>query len=1082
MNIKFLINEKEDTEYVFNDFDEVSVHYEVNGVGVTLLGRPEILDDTLEIVIAPYSGTYFDDLKNNRLHCLTNQIIKIEVPSQSGGDLQLAQRELFTFCSSRLGHFFENDDLVFNSESMVNYLNREPAITVLSCAERDALSRKNLIQRAIALDLDFITEDQRVFARQVSPQFNANPNRTINKKSNFILAGGNQSIVAEQNPLTKELTIFDMGTDKGIQQYTICQPMPEWRQQEGLENSDELDVIVSVNFHSTRDGRRAEISRNGQKHFAYINLNKTTDTNGQNLEVLRALSEAAGASLCSSYFKRSSHVREAGDMYVAGFDSEVKERFKNIKFIKESEISLSDRPVVHVLTGLRDLGYLELKVDKSDSKSQKVYLVSGKNNTGSITTVEQTAISQNSWGGISPTRWLSPNSSLGTASNTSGLIGRLIDYGIIDLAKFNGNKSKALSDLRYEVSKYLAKNNETLHIPNQMNDGMGSVVKPEPPLPTPIIKPVLMQKFEEYLIGRGIGESVIKKAKDQKMIYTAKDSAHKECVAMISTHLNGNNPNYSVQKFILDAKTGRWDKKMVTGASIKGSSHSLKGSDERFVVLGEANIDMYSFLTAIELAGGNPNYYSIHSLMSAGYCDAWLESTFSIKLPKEGNSEFGSLVNTSLSLEPLTSAADALEKLFDQYDNGVKYVCDGRPESIRSKEFFNKIMKLAGLPPEKIQIEESRTRETKPVYRNTGVLVFDRTCLEVTMNRFGLYMTDDKNLEYYSKRTELVPIVTEEHKQIARERVTSVFGNSRFILAFDNDYAGHIKSIALNNLFKGIGVGVLPFVVPLDSKSGNEFNQSQVLSEIRSTNDVLDLKVSEFDLMNDVNDFLKKMKSSPEESKKQISYLLNLFKSNYSPEKLINDIEMSAQVFKDQKHAIKQVKYKDIFSASKKFDTAEGDFLKGVIKSTQFEFVKKEVSAIVSEAFNSKSIPTHHLNFMKKAKVGACLEKELPRANYSGASSKDFLEAKKTAQNLLSLHRQYGSVKSDPVKKKEWSVTYNASIELMRISYSDLDDKSKVNILKNKTVELAMNIVKTADDRKFESKPKERHTSLRPSR
>lgn len=1099
MDIKFEVNEAEDAYYSFSEHNESYVHYEVNGVGVSLIGKPDVLSDALEITIAPYAKQNFQYSSDLRLFLGLNQLIKIIVPSNSNGDLQTVSNELFNFCTTRLGKYFSADESSFNYDALAEDLSSESAFVVKQCAALDPVVRHKIYKKAVALDIPFLTDEQREFARQPLAYHERNgATRTRNKsRSNgaFVSAGEIQSINASlglNHDLTKDLVITKVASDERTSKFSICQPMPERRLKEdsGL-SPDDLDVVVNVDFFTTRNERKAAISGATSKRFAYITLPQVEDTKKQEAEVINQIAESVGASLCSSFFKRAPHVRESGDKYVAGFDGELQSRFENVQIQHKATMSIADQPAVHILMAMDKLGYLQLQMSKSDSKSQKVYSVTGKGGTATVTTVEMDAVARNSWGGVSPTRWLSPNNSLGKATNSSALIERLVSHGIVDLAKFGGNQTTAITKLKHEVSNFLNdKNNELGNVAHAMNDGRGSLIKAEPPVPTPTSNPELMAKFEEYLRGRGISQSIIEKAKAQNVIYTCKDALLQDAVGMVAHYSHSDGNKIAVQRFILNPATNKWTKQMVKGAATSGSAHIVKGSDERYIVLGEANIDMYSFLSAIELAGGNSDYYSAHSLMSAGYVDAWLEHSFGLRLPKGEQAENGFLINETHESLPLEQAADALQRFFDQYDNGVRFIDDGRKDTQQQLAMFNKVVELAQLPPEKVSIERSPTRETGKVLASSGVVVFDRTCFEITMNNAGIRLSENGELTYERKVSEYVPITTPEHFAEAEKRVKDKVGNSSFVLAFDNDHAGHPKSMALDKFFKSINVGVTPIAIPFESKRDNSISHDGVVAEVTSGKPAADMSINEFMVMNDMNDFLLKMRSSDANRDRLSNVLANMIRGNIDLSAMMNNTSNVATALYEQKHQIQHVLYKHLFDITKEIEIHKKGYFraKGNRASlAKWESAQSELLTKLRNGVKSVHIPDNHRSFLESSKLREFLvEPEKPVSAFKRTVSDEaFATTRKLGESLVSLNRNYSKVKNNPEEKANWSKQFNALLKEFNDAYGSLNEREKTNIQKNLTVQKAMELVKKSNERNFAPRPPQQsgnQSRPRPSR
>ncbi|MCY9861027.1 hypothetical protein OTK49_00530 [Vibrio coralliirubri] len=1098
MDIKFEVNEAENTYYSFSEHNESYVHYEVKGVGVSLIGKPDILSDTVEVTIAPYTKQEYQYSSDLRLFLGLNQLIKIIVPSNSNGDLQAVSNELFNFCTTRLGKYFSNDETAFDYNALAEDLSSESAFVVKQCAALDPVVRHKIYKKAVALDVPFLTDEQREFARQPLAYHERNGssrNRTKNRSNGaFVSAGEIQSINATlglNHDLTKDLIITKVESDDQSSKFSICQPMPERRLREDSALSpDDLDVVINVEFFSANGGRTAAISTATSKRFAFINLPKVEDEKRQEAEVINHIAESVGASLCSSFFKRAPHVRESGDKYVAGFDGEIQSRFENVHISHKATMSIADQPAVHILMALDKLGYLQLQMSKSDSKSQKVYNVTGQGGTATVTTVEMDAVSRNSWGGVSPTRWLSPNNSLGKATNSSALIERLVSHGIVDLAKFGGNQVTATTKLKLEVNNFLNdKNNELGNVAHAMNDGRGSLIKAEPPVPTPTNNPALMSKFEDYLRGRGISQSVIDKAKEQNVIYTCKDALLQDAVGMVAHYNHGDGNKIAVQRFILNSATNKWTKQMVKGAATSGSAHIIKGEDERFIVLGEANIDMYSFLSAIELAGGNSSFYSAHSLMSAGYVDAWLEHSFGLRLPKGEQAENGFLINEETESLPLEQATDALQRFFDQYDNGVRFIDDGRKDTQQQLAMFRKVVELAQLPPEKVSIQQSANRETGKVLANSGVVVFDRTCFEITMNNAGICLDKNGELTYSRKVSKYVPIETPEHFAEAEKRVKDKIGKSSFVLAFDNDHAGHPKSVALDKFFKSINVGVTPIAIPFESKRDSTISHESVVAEVVSGKPVVDMAVNEFMVMNDMNDFLLKMRSSEANRDRLSNVLANIIRGNVDVSGMMSNTSRVAAALYEQRHQIQHVLYKHVFDITKEIEIHKKDYYRAKSNRAslaKWESKQSQLIAKIRNGVKGADIPNNHRTFLESKLREFLVEPEKPVSGFKRAVSDEaFATTRKLGEDLVALNRNYSKVKSVPEEKANWSKQFNALIKEFDEAFGNLNDREQTNIQKNPTVQKAIELVKKSNERNFAPRPPQQsgnQSRPRPSR
>lgn len=916
-------------KFSMTDTREAHMQYTVNGVGVDILGKPNVLANKVELIIARYSADKPSDPVEHRAFIHLNQLIRLELETANASERRVIEGEMAQFCTDKLSSFFVDNHTAFDDLSMSASLHHDPEVTVICCAALDAPLRQSIYRKALHLEVPYLTNEQRDFALEANTLSSTHNHKSSSPKHRVDL--GSRATTASytglnRNNLKTRVTVSRHEAN-GCTTYIFAQPTPEGKRHQ----TEPSEVVIQAQIKPLSGGRRSvtlsQPGRKGNWPFARIvlpesdndaNANNVNQSNvnqkntNQEASLIAKLGEAVNASLTEGgYFKRNPFVRDSLDMYVSGFDQELKARLPETVITRSAKLSMADQPVAFILIALNALRIIDVQVVKSDSQDQKVYALQGADRLNLVTVCAE-SVAANQWGDRSPLQWLVPNGKI-RPNNSSRLIESLVKHGVIDIKRYHGNQIQAIKAISEAVLAYIGHpENVSMRLGHTMNDGRGTVLKRIPPLPTPTNDPTLLAKFEGYLRDRGITQSVIDRAKSQNIIYTSLDEKHCPAVSMLAFDNFGDVTKPVVQKFV-PSPDGKWTKMFVKGAPAGGAAHIIQADYEQYVVLCEANIDMYAFLSAIELAGGNMRMYSAHSLMSAGYIPAWFENAFSLRLPKDENDGHGYLIEKTYAIRNHDALLDDLSRFFEKYTS-IQFIDDGKPASKKSLRFFNQVVAFAGVEKEKISIQSSENRVTKIPLENE--LVFDRTCFERTMASAGLSCNDQGDFVYTHEHVHYTKIVTDAQKAEAKRRITEKVGDAKFILAFDNDLAGHSKAVALHRFFKMVGIPAHPVVVPYESKADMAFSEAHVVSRVLNEEDPSTFDFNAFLLLNDMNDLLKKMLGVREERQRLLNTFRDQVKGRVDGDQLLSDSHRIAKALDTQKKRMENT-YADLFEAAK---------------------------------------------------------------------------------------------------------------------------------------------------------------------
>ncbi|ELP5898421.1 hypothetical protein QTV49_000295 [Vibrio vulnificus] len=1059
-------NEFSARRFTLPDNREARMQYEVDGVGVEIIGKPNILGGKMDLIVSRFSKSRPTDKVDYSAFVNLNQIIRVEVDSSDPSNVSVMEGEIARFCTDKLSSFFKNNDTEFDYVAMCELLLVDPDVSVISCAELNHSLRQSICRKALSAKVPFLTTAQRELA--LEPNISSGSSRRKSPSKRAMVDLGALSEASSSTSLNSSISnrvTASRSEKSGVVNYAFVQPTPEGRK--GV--TDPLEVVINVEFKKTSGGHRlvsiSQPSRSGNWIFAKGTLPKSDSETEQEKVLIESISEAVGASITEGgFFKRNPFVRDSMDMYVSGFDEELKARVPEFNITSNARLSMADQPVAFILTALNDLNYLDVQVAKSDSQDQKVYSLRGADSLNLVTVCAE-SVAANRWGDRSPIQWLVPNGKI-RPNNSSRLIDSLVKYGIIDLKAFNGNKEKAVKEISKSVLAYIGDpKNSTMSIGHAMNDGRGAVLKALPPLPTATSDTALLERFEAYLRGRGISQSVIDVAKSQNIIYPSIDGDHREAVSMVAFDDFGDVMKPIVQRFV-PSPDGKWTKMFVKSAPTSGTAHIVKATDEKYIVLGEANIDMYAFLSAIELAGGDKSMYSAYSLMSATNVPSWFENSFSLLLPKDKDDGGGYLVDKTYEVRDKSELSENLSRFFGGADS-IKFVDDGRSSSKASLRFFNKVMEFSGVPSNKISVVYSENRMTDVPSDNQ--MIFDRTCFERTMEAAGVSLNDDGELVYTHEHVEYTEIVTDEHKAEAKRRVMEKSGDSKFILAFDNDLAGHSKSASLYKFFKLVGVPCNPVVVPFESKSDMEFSSELVVGSALKDLDPLSFGFNEFLLLNDMNDFLKKMQGSGNDRQRLIKEFVEQVKGTVDGDKLVDDSLRVAKALERQKNLMEST-YSHIFNAAKSL----GDHRKRYgLASKQgrdavklWEKDKAEKISALKALISDQCIPEPHRRYLSMTKkIQDHLSEPKQRVNGFERTLCDeaFTQVRDLSKQLTEHNPKFKEAKKTPEGKAAWANKKEQLVSDIKIAYESLNDNAKQNIKKNKTVVKALAIIEKSN-------------------
>ncbi|MGR5557799.1 hypothetical protein ACQKQC_16140 [Vibrio fortis] len=535
-----------------------------------------------------------------------------------------------------------------------------------------------------------------------------------------------------------------------------------------------------------------------------------------------------------------------------GFDELLKEAFGEqfVEIHKEPAARLTDYPVCYALEALVGMGYLSEPETSVDSpKTGQDLFVFG--NTKIVATGKD-AYQTNTWSDHAPSQWILKTDAANVNGSTASIAGYLMEMGHLKVSELQSkfaDKPNSFKEIEKELNRqiidYVKKNNMDLVLDGQVV--RGSIT---PRLPARMGSRMKRFSIEEYMAGRGITQKVIDKVMASGKVY---DSVAANGSVGVSFDCGT-----CVQRFV-PGQNGVV-KLFDNGAVTKGAVQSIKGEYVKNIVLGEATMDMYAFLSLVDLAGGDIEEYTVASLLSAGYFDAWFDAHFGIKLPDE-SSPLGYLVDKETVILPdpdVAPKADAiLKSANNSYPERVVYVCDGSDTSRKKKELVDLLVSSSSTD---IDVEVITNKNREFVVKDFDkVVAFDKTNIDSTLRENGLGIGPHSRTFVNLKSIETItPIESEEHKIAAAMRVRRVVGeNTKFILALDNDTAGLSKAVPVYNMLNQIGVPVGVTMVPYLGMKSPEFDTQSVLATVKSGMDLHQLPFSEDVLSNDVNHILK---------------------------------------------------------------------------------------------------------------------------------------------------------------------------------------------------------------------------------
>lgn len=1040
-----------------------TMRYVVDGVGVSLIGKPSPLTGEVEIVVGGYSVEHQESAEDSYLYTQVNQHIKLKVPCENPMAPDAVVQALQSFCADKLRPSFSDDYSSFDVHGMCDQIMSDPDIKVMNCAAKSPDVQKKIHHAAAVKKLSVLTEEQRKAAftqnnRAGGSRFADSPmaadgkghelRGVTNEDRGFVF-----NDVADDSNFKVEFT-----EEAGEKTYTINSVDPS---EQGDKKISPTSVEVKFTAPKNGGARYARVSNNRTRGRAFMSwrVDPAEDLKGQEEQIVEMVKESVLASITpSGFFIRTPFVRQTNDKFVSGFDGEMQARVPEANVDVPAKLSIHNQPASFIIEALAQLGYIKASESKeSEVHRQNVYNLSSGHK---VVTVNSDAARQNSWGTRSPLLWIVKNGD--ARSNSSGLIKKFIEMGAIPSHMLPAQD--AVKKLTSEVMNLIS-NSETFEIGHAIDDGSGKVLRAYPPLPSKVAPTNDMPDFRNYIGGRGITPKVIDKVMGSGMIYPSENALGKKGYSILASTNFESKEAMIAQRFEKN-RQGKVDKFFDKGAPSGGSDHVIKGSDQRYIVLGEATMDLYAFLSIVEQAGGDIEKYSIHSLMSATYVPIWMENAFDIRLPKDGEEGFGALINTVETVKPQEELEAAVESFLGTYDKLV-FVDDGTPKSQLSKKVFAELTAMAGIPDSRIVYEESPSRQTK--YKPSDELaVFDKTNLLQSLKAGGVVLDDAKKPQLVETRKEYVPITTDEHRAEAKRRIDAKSKGSEFVLAFDNDIAGHSKSHLMHNFLKSVGIVSRPFIVPFESRQGNEFSHDQVVAGTKSAPSAIDAPFNEFVLLNDINDYLNKLNAaSPEEKARLVRDFKSQIMDTENADLRVNDALEVATLLHAQKKEFKQ-QYKYIFDLAKQIKDVQQNYGKvkrdpNLLKA--YNAQTKQLRDKLEMMLTSEALPDSAKSYIALDKeVASVRMKSRNAAPANTMANAAVKEVKNLVNQMSKKNRAYWQIKDDPEKLREHNKETRQLREELLTAFDSLSDSDKTNIMRfdnvKKVVEQMQNLNK----------------------
>lgn len=918
--IKFTKRTKTNSETIQNKKFRLSnerikvINYLIGDVGVSLIRKPLPLTNQIEIVIGKYSPKHTKNAYQSYLFTQVNQHIKIKIPCHSPLDPTFVASTLQDFCKNKLRRYFSHDCVSYDIQTMCRDLQCEPDIMVINCAAQDKQLRKKIVYHAMTNNLAVLTKEQ---LKLIPPFENRRAQSHLSSSSDLKAPYQTPHFETYGSALNNVSNInFDITFEiyHNSRSYTISTPK---------RNESHLSLtVIELKFNPLFANKEwcVQLTNKRNKEHAFISwkIKECNDFKLQEQRILMAVKESFSASFTpNGYFMRTPFVRKENDKFVAGFDGELIARIPEANVNSIAQLSIHSQPASFIIEALHQLGYIKANEAKeSETHQQNVYALSSGHK---IVAVHSKAARLNKWGARSPLLWIVKNGQ--ERSNSSGLIKKFIEMGAIQSHKLT-SKTDAVKAITDEVMALITKN-KRFKIDHAMNDGAKTTLKVFPPLPYKVSVTNEIVDFAEYMRARGITPKVISKVMNSGMIYPSENIFKKKSVSVLATTDFDRLDSMIAQRFEYN-RQGKIDKRFDKGAPTGGSAHVLKGSRERYIILGEATMDLYALLSLLDQAGKDIEKYSIHSLMSATYVPIWVENVFHIRLPKDNERGFASLVN-HIEKEKTQEELNTLVQSFLGSYEKIVFIDDGTPRSQQALKVFNAFVSMANISTDKIEFKFSPNRQTH--YQPTDkVVIFDKTNLMKSLKESGITLKATGELKLTENRKELVPIVTDEQKAEAKRRIEKRTKGAEFILGFDNDVAGHSKACILHNFFKSVGIISQPFIVPFESKIGDDFSHTQVINEVNACNTIINLPFNERTLLNDINDYLLKLNAASFKKKAQMVQSIKAQLTNLEDsDQRMKEAMKLATLLHNQKIQIKK-QYRYIFDIVEQIKSSQKDY------------------------------------------------------------------------------------------------------------------------------------------------------------
>ena len=563
-------------------------------------------------------------------------------------------------------------------------------------------------------------------------------------------------------------------------------------------------------------------------------------------------------------------------------------------------------PVAYVIKQFADSGYMlpyRMENDRVNEQGQELFKLA---DGSEVLTTGLSALANESWSEFTPERWLVRNRTgyggikdfikylLSADINGKKILNhpKSIDGYERDIAKLDLTVDGIMSDLKEQMYK------NKVEFVNTGNVIQSLPIRPR--VPSRYYAPTENNRINirEYLTKRGISNSVVDMAALSGTVYMGSESlssseqgAFFECGRFGYKAGSGQ----GVQLFKMD-DDGDISKKFLTRGLVAGFGHELGGDSPKYYVLGEAIVDMYSFLSLVEAGGLNKEDFRVCSLNSANYTHAWFKESFGVCFPDGDDSKGSLIVGTQRTLtkdfdfHKYFNEALSFKKGSWAKEYRVDFVHDGTAESDAALGIVTRMTELAG-GDRVVNVIDSKDRRYERV-NDYSAVIFDKTNVSQTLSSSGItYDSNTGSFEKYDITNQLKRIESEDDRLVARARIIDKIGGGKFLLAMDNDEAGITKAIDVYNLLSFLDVPVSVVMVPFESKNSNEFSHSEVVLTVESlsgvgSEDAPLLPYGERMLLNDINDVLKKYNmlndSSIEDAQSLIKRIVDQFEHSSS--------------------------------------------------------------------------------------------------------------------------------------------------------------------------------------------------------